>query len=174
MPFRLTRQLIAVLSPEGLQGELRHAMIYCLNALRKHKNLILDCCEVFIKEPLLDWVKAAKNKELNLIQQKSTDSFATQEEEIAWFPRKKLEIVKKKLSGYNSAHIMYDEFLSTKHARTNYAQKLVDVIMGPEDSLRRGMAMCDLSTDQQVDILIEHASDPNILGRTWIGWLPHI
>ncbi|CAG9330104.1 unnamed protein product [Blepharisma stoltei] len=175
VPFRLTRQLIAVLSPEGLQGELRHAMIYVLKSLRKHKNLILDCCEVFIKEPLLDWVKAAKTKEMNASQiQASGSTILSQEEEAAWFPRKKLEIVKKKLSGYNSAHVMYEEFVTTKHAKTNYAKKLVDVIMGPEDSLRRSCAESGLGVDQQVDILIEHATDPNILGRAWIGWLPHI
>jgi len=33
-----------------------------MNALRKRKSLILDTCEIFVKEPLLDWVKEAKQK----------------------------------------------------------------------------------------------------------------
>jgi len=27
-----------------------------------------------------------------------------------------------------------------------------------------------LSVDEQVDCLIDQATDPNILGRVWIGW----
>jgi len=153
-------------------------MIYALKSLRKHKNLILDCCEVFIKEPLLDWVKAAKSKEMTQTQPQATGgSIMTQDEEMAWFPRKNLEIVKRKLLGHNSAYIMYDELVGTKHAKASYAQKIADTIMGPDESLRRTLYDKDnlsLSVDQQVDVLIGHATDPNILGRTWIGWLPHI
>lgn len=46
--------------------------------------------------------------------------------------------------------------------------------MGPEDSLRRNSPQSDLLVDTQVDVLLEHATDPNILGRTWIGWSPMI
>jgi phosphatidylinositol kinase/protein kinase (PI-3 family) len=35
-------------------------MIHSLKALREQKDLILDICEIFVKEPLLDWVKEAK------------------------------------------------------------------------------------------------------------------
>jgi len=31
-----------------------------------------------------------------------------------------------------------------------------------------------LDEDEQVDCLIEMARDPNILGRTWIGWSPYV
>jgi DNA-dependent protein kinase catalytic subunit len=37
-------------------------MVHAMTALRKRKSLILDTCEIFVKEPLLDWVKDAKNK----------------------------------------------------------------------------------------------------------------
>lgn len=37
-------------------------MVHALTALRKRKSLILDTCEIFVKEPLLDWVKDAKQK----------------------------------------------------------------------------------------------------------------
>jgi phosphatidylinositol kinase/protein kinase (PI-3 family) len=38
-------------------------MIHSMQALRKQKSLILDTCEIFVKEPLLDWVKDAKLKQ---------------------------------------------------------------------------------------------------------------
>ena len=103
MPFRMTRQLISVLSPEGMKGDLRHAMIHCLKALRKHKNIVLDCCQVFINEPLQEWIKP------NLA--KSTTK-------IINLPKKKMDILKKKLTGGNSAYIMLEELEDTSHATT--------------------------------------------------------
>jgi phosphatidylinositol kinase/protein kinase (PI-3 family) len=40
-------------------------MVHVLTALRRRKSLILDTCEIFVKEPLLDWVKDAKMKVKN-------------------------------------------------------------------------------------------------------------
>lgn len=37
-------------------------MVHALNALRRRKSLILDTCEIFVKEPLLDWTKEAIQK----------------------------------------------------------------------------------------------------------------
>lgn len=48
-------------------------MVHALCALRKKKSLILDACEIFVREPLLDWLKAAKqqNRSSSLIQDSS-------------------------------------------------------------------------------------------------------
>lgn len=48
--------------PVGVNGDFRHSFIYSLQALRNKRNLILDCCEVFVNDPLLDWVKIALKK----------------------------------------------------------------------------------------------------------------
>jgi hypothetical protein len=118
IPFRLTRQLRSVLSPEGVNGQLRQIMVHCLKALRKHKNLILDCSEVFINEPLLDWVKAARNKE-NLQVTGSLSSFASLTQgELSWFPKSKILTMKRKLEGWNSASVMLEEIRETKHSRS--------------------------------------------------------
>ncbi len=37
-------------------------MVHALSAIRKKKSLILDTCEIFVKEPLLDWFKDAKQR----------------------------------------------------------------------------------------------------------------
>lgn len=103
MPFRMTRQFISVLSPEGMNGQLRNTMIHCLKALSKHKNIVLDCCEVFINEPLQEWIKPNK---LNSNTQQIK------------FLRKKIEVIQKKLSGGHSGYIMLEELENTKHAST--------------------------------------------------------
>ena len=46
---------------------------------------------------------------------------------------------------------------------------LRDVVMGPSDSLRRSLPENGLTAAQQVDVLVEQATDLNILGRTYQG-----
>ncbi len=62
MPFRLTQQIEGVIAPHPLEGIYKQTMVHVLNAMRKKKSLILDACEIFVKEPLLDWVKHAKQR----------------------------------------------------------------------------------------------------------------
>lgn len=64
MPFRLTQQIEGVIAPHPLEGVYKQTMVHAMQALRKRKSLILDTCEIFVKEPLLDWVKDAKQKKL--------------------------------------------------------------------------------------------------------------
>ena len=63
IPFRLTQQIEGVIAPHPLEGSYKQTMVHALSALRKRKSLILDTCEIFVKEPLLDWIKEAKQKQ---------------------------------------------------------------------------------------------------------------
>jgi DNA-dependent protein kinase catalytic subunit len=45
-----------------MEGVYKQTMVHVLNALRKRKSVILDTCDIFVKEPLLDWVKKAQQK----------------------------------------------------------------------------------------------------------------
>ena len=49
---------------------------------------------------------------------------------------------------------------------------LREVVMGPSDSLRRRLPETGLTPAEQVDVLVEQATDANILGRTYHGWAP--
>lgn len=62
MPFRLTQQIEGVIAPHPLEGSYKQTMVHTLRSLRKNKSLILDTCDIFVKEPLLDWTKEAKKK----------------------------------------------------------------------------------------------------------------
>ena len=44
--------------------------------------------------------------------------------------------------------------------------------LGPAGSKRRAMPAVGLDVEDQVDCLIEQATDPNVLGRMWQGWAP--
>ena len=94
--------------------------------------------------------------------------------------------MKKKLRGGNPVKILYKELGESVHAGADYLDQLGRVIQGPEDGVRykhlhheknlasKGRHLRYLAAEDQVDILIELARDPNVLGRTWIGWSPYI
>ena len=56
IPIRLTRQLTELMSPIGTAGLFRAIMIHTMNALRDNADLLLSMMDVFIKEPLTEWM----------------------------------------------------------------------------------------------------------------------
>ena len=110
-------------------------MVHALSALRKKKSLILDASEIFVREPLLDWLKDAKqaNRSSSLIQDSSRTAGALgtaqdDDSQLSWYPRKKIEVVKKKLRGVNPVRILYKELAESVHARGDYLEQLGGVI----------------------------------------------
>lgn len=52
---------------------------------------------------------------------------------------------------------------------------MLDVARGAkEHNIRAQKGEKDLSVEDQVDCLLDQATDPNLLGRVWIGWEPWI
>lgn len=57
VPFRLSRQLTAVMDPLGRQAILDDAMVHALRVLRKGSPTLLNVMDVFVKEPLIEWTR---------------------------------------------------------------------------------------------------------------------
>jgi DNA-dependent protein kinase catalytic subunit len=134
MPFRLTQQIEGVISPHPLGGIYKQTMVHALNAMRKKKSLILDTCEIFVKEPLLDWVKDAKQRN------RSSGSAGTQIQDegtqVEWYPRTKIEQVRKKLQGVSPIKLLQRELRDSQHSRKDYMKSIEKAIHGPEDGVR--------------------------------------
>lgn len=86
----------------------------------------------------------------------------------------RLSTVSAKLQGGNSACLTMKDLESNAAAAKDATMMgyLRDVVMGPSDSLRRSLPESGLTAAQQVDVLVEQATDLNILGRTYQGWSP--
>lgn len=97
------------------------------------------------------------------------------EDPRSWFPKEKIAIAKKKLEGYNPAHITVEELAKSVHAQAPYLADLKRIVRGvPKDNVRaRTTEKCG-SVKEQVDCLVDQATDPNILGRTYGGWAPWV
>lgn len=198
MPFRLTNMFETLMQPLGPHGLFRNTMICAMQAIRQKKYTLLDCCEIFIKDPLLDWVAEAKsrapggsfggsslgkggNKNRPSADMSAAGSMPVEAsleyEEIAWYPKKKIDVVKKKLLGYKSTIIMIEELEDApRHRRETYLVNIKRVVDGGEDNFRFKLPATKkiLDVTEQIDCLIDHARDPNILGRTYFGWSPFI
>eukprot|EP01137_Pigoraptor_chileana_P002095 Opistho-2@40496 len=85
------------------------------------------------------------------------------------FARQKLEVVRRKLCLENPAHITAHE-LGLGHARNKMFEKMTAVAMGDATRFRSRVGARCQSVEEQVDCLIDMATDPNILVRMWHGW----
>jgi phosphatidylinositol kinase/protein kinase (PI-3 family) len=50
------------MDPIGYEGVFKQAMINSFEALQKKSNLIVDYCDVFIDDPLMEWVWNSKKQ----------------------------------------------------------------------------------------------------------------
>jgi DNA-dependent protein kinase catalytic subunit len=132
--------------------------------------MLLNVMDVFIKEPLMDWEKLARR----LVREQKEDD-EENEDSRSWFPKEKIAIAKKKLEGFNPAYITAEELTKSVHAQAPYLAELKKIVRGvPKDNVRARTGEKCGSVKEQVDCLVDQATDPNILGRTYGGWAPWI
>ncbi|XP_070379748.1 DNA-dependent protein kinase catalytic subunit-like isoform X1 [Dermacentor albipictus] len=174
MPFRLTAMYTALVEPFDKAGTMACAMHYTLQALRSGSRSLLDMMDVFVQEPTIDWLRFAKRQsQLNKEQkgEKSGKSAAS----LDWYPRQKVDIVRQKLEGRHPSYILRDELKLGKGKNSNFGnmERICLGADGPHGVIRRQFSGTDkLTSQQQVECLIEQATDPAILGLTWKGWQP--
>jgi phosphatidylinositol kinase/protein kinase (PI-3 family) len=67
-----------------MEGVYKQTMVHVLNALRKRKSVILDTCDIFVKEPLLDWISTARQK---VIEQYGRDKRDEEITKLSFYPK---------------------------------------------------------------------------------------
>ncbi|EPQ19881.1 DNA-dependent protein kinase catalytic subunit [Myotis brandtii] len=168
MPFRLTRQFINLMLPMKETGVMYSVMVHALRAFRSHPDLLTTTMDVFVKEPSFDW----KNFEQKMLKKGGSWIREINVTEKNWYPRQKIYYAKRKLTGANPAVITCDELL-LGHEKVPAFDDFVAVARGNKDhNVRAQEPESGLSEEAQVKCLIDQATDPNILGRTWEGWEP--
>ncbi|CAF2495430.1 unnamed protein product [Rotaria sp. Silwood2] len=147
IPIRLTRQLIQLMSPIGNNGLFRATMIHTMNALRENSDLLLST----IYEHALKTSKQVSQSESSTIH--SDDTYA----------KDRIRSARLKLNGINPAVI------------TGYAlRQMENVVDGDQIQNKRAQILMQyqsnryhkLTVDEQIDCIIDQATDVDILGRT--------
>uniref|UniRef100_A0A2K5DLH3 DNA-dependent protein kinase catalytic subunit n=1 Tax=Aotus nancymaae TaxID=37293 RepID=A0A2K5DLH3_AOTNA len=168
MPFRLTRQFINLMLPMKEMGLMYSVMVHALRAFRSDPGLLTNTMDVFVKDPSFDW----KNFEQKMLKKGGSWIQEINVAEKNWYPRQKICYAKRKLAGANPAVITCDELL-LGHEKSPAFRDYVAVARGSKDhNVRAREPEGGLSEETQVKCLMDQATDPNILGRTWEGWEP--
>ena len=83
-----------------------------------------------------------------------------------------MDNARRKLEGIHPVEVMLSE-LTAKHANKPHWQALQAIVKGtPDHNKRATFSTGCLTVEEQVESLLDQATDPNILGRTWMGWKP--
>uniref|UniRef100_H2ZQ35 non-specific serine/threonine protein kinase n=1 Tax=Ciona savignyi TaxID=51511 RepID=H2ZQ35_CIOSA len=169
VPIRVTNQIINMLSPHSPKhGEMRHIMVRCLTALRSRVDTILPLLDVFVKDPSVDWTRFAKKSRERDRRCGGTD---VESSDPVWYAKRKMKIVERKLKGENPSSIICDE-LNHNSSIQRFKQYYCSIATGDSKNLRSQVPTTGLSVSQQIDCLLDLATDPNVLGRMWVGWKP--
>ncbi|KAM9308363.1 DNA-dependent protein kinase catalytic subunit [Gastrophryne carolinensis] len=170
MPFRLTHQITNLMLPLKEIGLFDSVMLHALRAYRTNPDLLISTMDVFVKEPSLDW----KNLEAKQMKKRGGWLKDINTASQGWYPVQKINSARRKLNGINPVEITCEE-LRLGHETSPFYDGFVAVARGQKEHNIRAREPADgLSEETQVQCLIDQATDPNILGRVWIGWEPWI
>ncbi|XP_034245330.1 DNA-dependent protein kinase catalytic subunit-like [Thrips palmi] len=159
VPFRLTPHIVNVAHPHGTTGLIEETMVRALRALQADPEVLIATMQVFIQEPSLDWLVRAR------------ENFAYNEDNPSWLPASKIQQVKQKLKGVNPVVAMREDLESNLHRefRTAY----LGTVKGDASvNIRATLGNEGLTARQQVQCLIDLATDENLLVKMWHGWEP--
>ncbi|KAJ7526251.1 hypothetical protein O6H91_17G090200 [Diphasiastrum complanatum] len=175
IPFRLTRQLTNILLPMDALGILRNDMVHTMTALQAGRHLIFAVMEVFVREPLVDWKNEAI-KTASLQQKQGGTRLENYLDLEKQHVELKMENAQRKLELWNPAEVTIGELQSSVHANKPYMQALESMVRGSLERNPRSRIVDKIckSVQEQVDCLIDQATDQNLLGRLWVGWQPWI
>ncbi|CAG8556990.1 5133_t:CDS:10 [Acaulospora morrowiae] len=171
VPFRLTRQIESLMEPLGSKGLLEYPMIKIMQIMHANKDILLNSMEIFVKEPLLDWQIRARRKANNQKNPESSEIDNEKARTAEWYPRQKLDIAQRKLSGENPAYIICEELLAG-HSNKIFIKHIQSIAKGsPEHNVRARIPRKCSSVKEQVESLIDLATDPFVLGVMYVGWI---
>lgn len=90
----------------------------------------------------------------------------------AWFPRQRIGLVRRKFEGQHPAEILCDEITLFKGAHS-WCKKMCLALRGNSDRQRTKLPTDQaLTAQEQSAVLIDIATDTNLLGRAFDGWNP--
>ncbi|CAG8541281.1 7953_t:CDS:2, partial [Funneliformis caledonium] len=170
IPFRLTKQIETLMEPLGSKGLLEYPMIKILQIMQANKEILLNAMDIFVKEPLLDWQTRALNQAKQQKNRGSNEIGDDDSQTVEWYPRLKLDIARRKLELENPANIVCNE-LKAGHSNKPWYPSIIKIAQGdPNHNIRAKACQKCFSVKEQVECLIDLATDPHVLGSMWVGW----
>ena len=161
--MRLTRQLTGVILPSDASILLlKTQMCLALGAITRRRSLVLNVLDCLCTRKLAPRIHHPLG------------TLGTLGEEAVTRVQEARDFMDRKLCGANPAiETLADLRKNSRVASGSSVHSVLsDAVLGPSGSLRRGLPTQGLSIQQQVDCLVEQATDPNLIGRMFEGWAP--
>jgi hypothetical protein len=186
IPFRLTSQLRALFQPLDGTNLLRHYMIQTLQCIQSDfgRETLENALEIYVNDPVVDWLKGTYDKEEMMNELR---------DDLQWEPRRRIHNAMKKINGYHPVHLLVEELKQNPRVKQFDSVEAITSILWQSanntaaDGTGAGTSSVSqemkqnlmkrkpdhrIDTASQVDVLINLATDPNILTRQWVGLLP--
>ncbi|XP_025160252.1 DNA-dependent protein kinase catalytic subunit isoform X2 [Harpegnathos saltator] len=161
VPFRLTPQILELMRPFTEKHLFGTIMTHVVRALRNDKGPILACMNIFTHEPIN---RSSINDE---------DTAINNLKESTFYFKDIIMTVEKKLSGIHPSYITLKQ-LKRMH-KDEYFTRYEAIITGKDESIIQARALVQddcLTVTEQVNCLLDQATDLNILGRMYVKWHP--
>ena len=188
IPFRLSPQMISVLRPLDGSILLRGYMVAAMKMLRSKEAVqaLSNALEIYLNDPVADWInadKAIRNQRGIKTAEGSVDDSSTlssEREDINWLPRRRIEGTLRKLMGMDPASLLLDDLKDNTRVKKyksfiglqNILRACTHTSPSTTASSMNYMYRTEhdkLSVENQVDVLMKLATDPDILVRQWSG-----
>lgn len=133
--------------------------------------------DVFLQDPIVDWVQSCSKKREDEEDGEDDGSSTKTKETVIWEPRRRIRNAERKLKGFNPMGILIDDLSKNPSVvKFGIQNALSDIIKGqgvgkrvPERAKSAVFHEEYLGISDQVTCLIDMATDPNILGRQYVG-----
>ncbi|TDH65727.1 hypothetical protein CCR75_003605 [Bremia lactucae] len=204
IPFRYTRQMEFVFQPYDGANLVCQDMQAVFDALRSKRQVIESVMNVFLHDPLLDWQQSTAMHQKVLFEsvtEGDTSTFHDSDAEMedvqesadfrsnkngtastargianaAWLPDIKIAIARRKLDGISPALLLKEELSQNSHL-THHLSKFYALVDAASfgDIDERDNEVTTLSSLGQAQQLLAIATAPDLLGRTFQGWMPWV
>lgn len=169
VPFRLTPQFVQVLAPFGVCGALTAGMELALSCWRREHRVLDACMEVFVREPTIEWLESARNVDREAPEGGGRPA-------VQWEPEQRIAVARRKLRGANPRAVCSDDLGTGKVASSKeYLAAYRRLVAGQKThNVRARLPDGGLTVAQQVQCLLDMATDPALLGVSYCGIQPWI
>ncbi|XP_043237415.1 DNA-dependent protein kinase catalytic subunit-like [Amphibalanus amphitrite] len=155
VPFRLTAQLAGLTAPLGPAGLTRHTLLRAVRALRSSRHLLAAALQGFVREPAAQWTE--------------------HQQQPAEHARRCVRQTRGRLCGSHPAADVCQLLAGAGRLSAQEVEAWSAAARGRRGHEPRAeLADAGLTAEQQVDCLLELATDRYVLGLAYSGWAAHV
>jgi len=171
VPFRLTRMLVRAMEVSGIEGNYKLTCEVVMSVLRENKESLMAVLEAFVYDPLINW---------RLLRQAEDESEEVANPQISVptdAPHKSVkgDVLTESVPVSRSSRQSRILSLQINNSSDKLNQRALTVLTRVSNKLRGKDFKDDgsvNSVEEQIELLVQQATNHENLCQAWIGWCP--